>query len=75
MDKTASLGQTIDSRLKDSHGRCETLSSETLTQSCWLVCVINRSHNSDSVLVLDLLLDFYSGSQILPSDTPAFMVG
>lgn len=51
MDKTGFLGQTIDSRLKDSHGRCEKLSPETLTLSCWLVSVINKSHNNaDSVL-------------------------
>lgn len=50
MDKTVFLGQTIDSRLKDSHRRCETLSSETLTLCCWLLCVINKSHSTaDSV--------------------------
>lgn len=44
MDKVF-LGQTIDSRLTDSHGRSETLSSKTLTLYCCLVCVINKSHN------------------------------
>lgn len=46
MDKTVFLGRTIDSRLKDSHGQCETLSSETLALYCWLVCVINKKHSN-----------------------------
>lgn len=60
MDKTVFLGQTINSRLKDSHGRCETLSSETLTLYCWLVCVINKNHNNaDSVWVPESVLSFF----------------
>lgn len=41
MDETVFLGQTINSRLKDSHGQCD---SETLTVYCSTVCVINTSH-------------------------------
>lgn len=57
MDKTVFLGQTINSRLKDSHGQCEMLSSETLTLCRWLVCVIYKSHNN--VASVQFPLEFY----------------
>lgn len=68
MDKTVFLGWTIDSRLKDSHGRCAALSSETLTLCCWPVCVINWCRNSSNserfswLLCLDSSLYFITSA-------------